>query len=38
MPRELSVIDLLREGKPNKLIACELDMQQCTVKVTSATS
>ena len=32
-PRELSVIDLLREGKPNKLIAAELDMQENTVKV-----
>jgi DNA-binding NarL/FixJ family response regulator len=32
-PRELSVIDLLREGKPNKLIAARLDMQENTVKV-----
>jgi DNA-binding NarL/FixJ family response regulator len=32
-PRELSVIDLLREGKPNKLIAVQLDMQENTVKV-----
>jgi DNA-binding NarL/FixJ family response regulator len=32
-PRELSVIDLLREGKPNKLIAARLDMQESTVKV-----
>jgi DNA-binding NarL/FixJ family response regulator len=32
-PRELSVIDLLREGKPNKLIAKQLDMQENTVKV-----
>ena len=32
-PRELSVIDLLREGKPNKLIARQLDMQESTVKV-----
>ena len=32
-PRELSVIDLLREGKPNKLIARQLDMQVNTVKV-----
>jgi DNA-binding NarL/FixJ family response regulator len=32
-PRELSVIDLLREGKPNKLIATRLDMQESTVKV-----
>jgi len=32
-PRELSVVDLLREGKPNKLIAARLDMQESTVKV-----
>jgi DNA-binding NarL/FixJ family response regulator len=32
-PRELSVIDLLREGKPDKLIAVRLDMQENTVKV-----
>ena len=32
-PRELSVIDLMREGKPNKLIAARLDMQESTVKV-----
>jgi DNA-binding NarL/FixJ family response regulator len=32
-PRELSVLDLLREGKPNKLIARQLDMQESTVKV-----
>jgi DNA-binding NarL/FixJ family response regulator len=32
-PRELSVIHLLREGKPNKLIARQLDMQENTVKV-----
>jgi DNA-binding NarL/FixJ family response regulator len=32
-PRELSVVDLLREGKPNKLIAAELQMQESTVKV-----
>ncbi len=32
-PRELSVIELLREGKPNKLIAVELEMQESTVKV-----
>jgi DNA-binding NarL/FixJ family response regulator len=32
-PRELSVIDLLREGKPNKLIARQLDMQENTVRV-----
>ena len=32
-PRELAVVDLLREGKPNKVIARELDMQESTVKV-----
>jgi len=32
-PRELSVVDLLREGKPNKLIAAQLKMQESTVKV-----
>ena len=32
-PRELSVLDLLREGKPNKLIATELNMEESTVKV-----
>jgi DNA-binding NarL/FixJ family response regulator len=32
-PRELLVIDLLRKGKPNKLIARELEMQESTVKV-----
>src|SRR5262249_48795199 len=32
-PRELSVLALLREGKPNKLIARQLDMQESTVKV-----
>jgi DNA-binding NarL/FixJ family response regulator len=32
-PRELSVVELLREGKPNKLIAAELKMQDSTVKV-----
>jgi DNA-binding NarL/FixJ family response regulator len=32
-PRELSVFALLREGKPNKLIAAELKMQESTVKV-----
>ena len=32
-PRELSVIDLLREDKPNKVIAAQLDMQENTVKV-----
>jgi DNA-binding NarL/FixJ family response regulator len=32
-PRELSVVELLREGKPNKLIAAALQMQESTVKV-----
>jgi DNA-binding NarL/FixJ family response regulator len=32
-PRELLVVDLLREGKPNKIIASQLDMQENTVKV-----
>jgi DNA-binding NarL/FixJ family response regulator len=32
-PREHSVLELLREGKPNKLIARQLDMQESTVKV-----
>jgi DNA-binding CsgD family transcriptional regulator len=32
-PRELSVVELLREGKPNKLIATALLMQESTVKV-----
>jgi DNA-binding NarL/FixJ family response regulator len=32
-PRELSVIDLLRQGKPNKVIALQLDMSESTVKV-----
>src|SRR6202035_284465 len=32
-PRELSVIDLVREGKPNRVIAAQLDMQENTVKV-----
>jgi DNA-binding NarL/FixJ family response regulator len=32
-PRELSVLDLLREGKPNKLIATGLSMEESTVKV-----
>src|SRR5260370_1992094 len=31
--RELSVIDLLRERNPNKLIGRELEMQESTVKV-----
>jgi DNA-binding NarL/FixJ family response regulator len=32
-PRELSVVALLREGKPNKLIAAQLEMAVSTVKV-----
>jgi len=32
-PRELSVIELLREGAPNKLIAAAVQMQESTVKV-----
>jgi DNA-binding NarL/FixJ family response regulator len=32
-PREFSVLDLLREGKPNKLIAAGLNMGESTVKV-----
>jgi DNA-binding NarL/FixJ family response regulator len=32
-PRELSVLELLREGAPNKLIAAALQMQESTVKV-----
>jgi len=32
-PRELSVVELLREGAPNKLIAAALQMQESTVKV-----
>jgi DNA-binding NarL/FixJ family response regulator len=32
-PRELSVIDLLRQGKPNKVIALQLNMRDSTVKV-----
>jgi DNA-binding NarL/FixJ family response regulator len=32
-PREHSVVALLREGKPNKLIAAELKLQESTVKV-----
>jgi DNA-binding NarL/FixJ family response regulator len=32
-PRELSVVALLREGTPNKLIAVQLKMQESTVKV-----
>jgi DNA-binding NarL/FixJ family response regulator len=32
-PRELSVLNLLRKGKPNKLIGRELKMEEGTVKV-----
>jgi DNA-binding NarL/FixJ family response regulator len=32
-PRELSVIELLRDGAPNKVIATALEMQESTVKV-----
>jgi DNA-binding NarL/FixJ family response regulator len=32
-PRELEVLALLREGKPNKVIARELDIREGTVKV-----
>jgi DNA-binding NarL/FixJ family response regulator len=32
-PREFCVLDLLREGRPNKLIAAELKMEESTVKV-----
>ncbi len=32
-PRELQVLELLREGKPNKIIAYDLNMQESTVKV-----
>lgn len=32
-PRQLDVLQLLREGKPNKLIAYGLNMQESTVKV-----
>ena len=32
-PRELWVVDHLREGKPNKLIARQLEMQENTVRV-----
>jgi DNA-binding NarL/FixJ family response regulator len=31
--REMAVIDLLREGKPNKVIAIQLKMRESTVKV-----
>lgn len=32
-PRQLEVLELLRQGKPNKVIAYELNMQESTVKV-----
>lgn len=32
-PRQLEVLHLLRQGKPNKIIAYELKMQESTVKV-----
>jgi DNA-binding NarL/FixJ family response regulator len=32
-PRELEVLTLLRKGKPNKIIAHELDIRESTVKV-----
>ena len=32
-PRELEVLTLIREGKPNKVIAYELDIRESTVKV-----
>lgn len=32
-PRQSEVLDLLRQGKTNKIIAYELDMQESTVKV-----
>jgi DNA-binding NarL/FixJ family response regulator len=32
-PRQLEVLHLLRQGKPNKIIAYELNMQESTVKV-----
>lgn len=32
-PRQREVLDLLRKGKPNKIIAHELDMRESTVKV-----
>jgi DNA-binding NarL/FixJ family response regulator len=32
-PRELEVLALIREGKPNKVIAHELDIRESTVKV-----
>lgn len=32
-PRQLEVLQLLREGKPNKIIAYELDVEESTIKV-----
>ena len=32
-PRQLQILDLLRQGKPNKVIARELDLREGTVKV-----
>lgn len=32
-PRECAVLNLLREGKPNKIIAATLDLQETTVKI-----
>ena len=32
-PRELEVVDLLRQAKSNKVIAYELDLSESTVKV-----
>lgn len=32
-PREIEVLDLLREGRPNKLIAAQLDLKETTVKI-----
>jgi DNA-binding NarL/FixJ family response regulator len=32
-PSEQRVLELLREGKPNKVIARELDIEETTVKV-----
>lgn len=32
-PREVDVLELLREGKPNKIIAAQLDLKETTVKI-----
>lgn len=32
-PRECAVLNLLREGKPNKIIAAALDLKETTVKI-----